>query len=407
MKYICAILFLVSGLSYASLPTRGVDVEVKKNVDFSVENTTNEWLTVAEYSIVDLPQSRTCLYAMCNGAGESLTLTVPRNNKPYAKSTFINFAHPDSPMQINTPDGIMLIRLTFSGTDLKAYLQNNENDRVWIEHVSIDNAASASVQVSPDNPCGAFIGGCPFTTIHGLHSGIGSFGKAKVEVKLPPSISSKEYTINNLSLAKIETVFNKTNTHISANYTTSYFILSGKIKVPERCYLSIDGHNDGMIIFNDVDASSHSDNNIPLQTKKLLLKSTCTGVVGASMPLVSEVKISPAGDTQFSNGVFRLKPIDITGTAKVSEKYLGIVAKYLPDITSCNVDNGYTFVSDAYFNKKIVVPANNTSGSDISSTSFISLGLCTFGSADDLLVSGDHTGAIRLTTRWRFTEASN
>lgn len=406
MKSICTILFLVSGLSYASLPTRGVDVLVEKNVDFSVENTTNEWLTIAEYSIVDLPQSTLCIYSMCNGAGDRLTLTVPRNNKPYAKSTFTNYAHPDSPMQFNTPDGVMLIRLTFSDTDLRAFLRNNENSRVWVERVSIDNKVSASIQVSPDNPCGAFIGGCPFTTIHGLQTSV-LRGKAKVEVKLPPSISSKEYTINNLSLAKIETAFNKTNTNIGANYTTSYFVLSGKIKVPERCYLNIDGHSNGMIIFNDVDASSHSDNNIPLQTKKLLLRSTCTGVVGASMPLVSEVRVSPVGDTQFSNGVFRLKPIGMTGTAKASEKYLGIVAKYLPDTTSCNVGDGYTFVSDSYFNKKTVVPANNMSGSDVSSTSFISLGLCTFGSANDLLVSGDHTGAIQLTTRWRFAETSN
>jgi hypothetical protein len=194
---------------------------------------------------------------MCNGVNETLTLDVPKNNKPYAKSTFYNFARIDSPMEIDTPDGVLQIRLTFSGdVNLGAYLKNNENNRIWLKSTAIDNnAATTSVQISPDNPCGAFIGNCSFTTVHGIElTGLG--GKAKVEVKLPPAISGKEYVINNVALAKIETIFNSRNTETGANYTNSYFVFSGKIKVPERCYLMIDGHNDGTITFDDIDASS-------------------------------------------------------------------------------------------------------------------------------------------------------
>ncbi|HAX4887809.1 TPA: hypothetical protein JZF81_004116 [Escherichia coli] len=402
MKIIYIFLLLLPVICYASLPTRGVDVEVNKNVEYSTQNTTDEWLTVAEYSLVDLPQSTYCLYKMCNGANQSLTLDVPKNNKPYAKSTFHNFARADSPMEINTPDGVLLIRLTFSGeVNLGAHLQNNENNRVWTERVVIDNnAATTSIQISPDNPCGAFIGACSFTTVHGIAL-TGGGGKVKVEVKLPPALSGKEYTIDGLALAKIETVFNKTNTPISANYTNSYFVLSGKIKVPERCYLMVDGHNNGLITFNDVDASSGS-NNIPLQTRRVSLKSTCTGIVGAAKPVISEVKLAPVGNTSFSDGVFKLN--SDTEITRTSGRYLGIIANYLPDITSCSTNTGFTFVSNEYLNKKVVVPAYNTLNSDISSTSFISFGLCALGSGNDLLLPGNYSGAIQLTTRWRFSD---
>lgn len=65
-------------------------------------------------------------------------------------------------MEIDTPDGVLQIRLTFSGdVNLAAYLKNNENNRIWLKSTAIDNnAATTSVQISPDNPCGAFIGNC-------------------------------------------------------------------------------------------------------------------------------------------------------------------------------------------------------------------------------------------------------
>lgn len=408
MKSICFLFLLAPIISHAKLPTRGVDIVINKDSEYSTQNTTSEWLTVTEYSLVDLPQSAVCLYKMCNGVNETLTLDVPKNNKPYAKSTFYNFARIDSPMEIDTPDGVLQIRLTFSGdVNLGAYLKNNENNRIWLKSTAIDNnAATTSVQISPDNPCGAFIGNCSFTTVHGIKlTGLG--GKAKVEVKLPPAISGKEYVINNVALAKIETIFNSRNTETGANYTNSYFVFSGKIKVPERCYLMIDGHNDGTITFDDIDASSGSADNILLQTKQVKLKSTCTGIVGAAMPVVSEVKLAPAGNTQFSDGVFKLNPGITAETTKASGRYLGIVAKYLPDITSCSTTDGYTFVNNGYYNKKVVVPAYNTSKNDISSTSFISFGLCALGSGNDLLQSGNHSGAINLTTRWSFSENSN
>ncbi|EFH2659448.1 hypothetical protein IM201_004154 [Escherichia coli] len=402
--------FVISGMCYA-LPTRGGDISISMTRDYSSSDSTGEWLTLAEYNIRDLSLTPGCIYLMCNGANQSLTTKVSYNNRPYVKSTFTNFASYNSPMRINTPDGDMFVRLTFSGVvTLSGYLENHENSRVWTKNELItNNTESVSIQLLPENPCGALLTGCTFTTFHGLSSGASAGiigGSVKVEVKLPPAISRKTYTINNVALAKIETIFNKTNNITGANYTNSYFSLSATINIPERCYLNVNGLDDGVIKFNTLDASTVSDGS-PLQSRQLLLESTCTGIVGANKPVISEVKLSPSGNTTLEgNYIFRLKPANKNSGDSMHSRYLGIVAKSLPHITNCDAGDGYTFTGNSYMNKKTVVPENNALNGEITSTSFVSFGLCLFGDGDALMMHGEHTGAIQLTTRWRFDSSS-
>ena len=50
----------------------------------------------------------------------------------------------------------------------------------------------------------------------------------------------------------------------------------------------------------------------------------------------------------------------------------------------------------------VVIADTNSGTSGLSSPYPLTFSLCSYGNGGELLTPGDHTGAVTLTTRWRF-----
>ncbi|EHO7054882.1 hypothetical protein [Escherichia coli] len=367
------------------------------NTVLSVNVATGQWYN--GFAVLDLstaaPRDTSCGY-MCTSPQ---TVKVNHLGFPFGRGTF-NF-YGTQERTVSTPDGPLTIRFRFNDITLFLRMTNRNNGNNF-DKTFLSDAAESDREITPGNKCGN-LGGCTYQVQSGFAS-----GKIIMDIKLPPALSQKTYDLGSISVADIVVLASPTreNQSFVQQIKTSTLTVHPTITVPDRCYINIDngsGRNPSSyaITFSDIDASSVSTGT-PLQSKTIKLSSTCIGVAGALKDVVSEVKLEPSGVTTVADDyIFKLKPTK--NDTQEGERYLGIIARDTVSGNKCNMD-GSVFTSGQYKTMGTVVVAGSQSGgtNSLISPYPVTFSLCGFGDRSNLLIPGDHTGAVRLTTRWKF-----
>ncbi len=370
-------------------------------VEIDRNNATGNWVTVKTIDIASQNQN--------NGCGWACTLTQKAITTYWG-----NYFQPSVSWDVNlnleqtvtTSEGNNIkVKVVGNNVVMKAglYYYNSTNaTKIMASTKTVDVTSSNSgvVSLQLSTYCGSFFSTCTYQVEAGFVS-----GTLEVQVQVPTVLSKKNYGLD-VNLGELQAQI-AVSVDSSVTKQTNSLSVSGTVTVPDRCYITIDGGSENpatqSISFNEIDASSLSGNTV-LQSKTLNLMSTCIGVYGASKRVESYVKLGAASGSSFDDYILRLKPAQTTSQDSDSGNYLGIVAKNLPSASgeNCNSD-GNTFINGQYKDMGMVVVAGGNMGSSSLNSSYpVTFNLCTFGSGESLLTPGEHTGAIILTTRWKF-----
>ncbi len=397
-KYWFLLLVFVTGIVRAETDetvTTSFDVGT---VSVDTQQSTNEWITVKTIDIATQPQNDGCGF---------LCTSVPPLEFAWLSygSGYVDWSPNEAEQTVSTTDGNMMVRLSYSDVKIKEILGMTVKETNLEYQQEVDSSASDSERrINTKSACPVVDGRCVLSLKAGLVS-----GKIDIQVKLPPSLSKKEYVFGNVQVGniKVQSGFDKNPGYINTYSSTANkkVTLSGTISVPDRCYLLIDNtqqtdSSTQNITFNDVDADKVTAGTTPLSSKTLQLRSQCVGVKGASKSVNLDVKLT-ASDMGVENGyVFKLKPKNDTGTTAAS-RYLGIVARLL-STASCNDSDSNALKNGVYkYTGTVVQTGSNIHQSSIKSVP-LTFSLCSFGDSGNLLTGGKHTGTLKLTARWKF-----
>ncbi|EHR8280854.1 hypothetical protein KUR45_001705 [Escherichia coli] len=389
-KFFIFLLALVACQVHAA--TSGVKNVDIGTVDLERSHRTDEWVTIKTINIAEQDQNDGCGW-LCTMTGDVYSYYT---QKPLARAIWTV----NSLQAVETPSGKIQVRVVPSDVMMRLGIYNYVNKREFSTQANVSKNTDW-VTVEPANPCGATYG-CTYYARVGLVS-----GRLDVQVQMPVVLSQKKYVLNNLKLGDLNVQITPRKDE-NQDYSTrnmSSLTLSGTIGVPDRCYITIDdGHENPatqLIEFKEIDASSLTAGK-ELQSKTIKLHSYCVGVQ-AEKNVYSEVKLGPAGDSIFQdNYILKLKPQKNVESG--SDRYLGIVVKALSSTggQGCTQDSN-VFTNDTYKYMGVVViagPGGSISG--LSAPYPLVFSLCSYGSSGNVLTPGDHTGAVTLTTRWRF-----
>ncbi|HAN4903065.1 TPA: hypothetical protein IFJ00_003958 [Escherichia coli] len=394
-RFLIFIVVIVSCQLYAATPNTSSGANIAAGaVNITREQRTDEWITINTIDISMQEQHNGCGF-LCASPHD---VSVKYQGFPFARGTWSN--NGTNERTISTPDGNVSVRFVYKDVKIKLTMVNRDNNREFIKEFS-DSASESEREVTPANKCGNLYG-CTYSSSVGLIS-----GTITVQVKLPPALSKKTYDLGTISIGQLTVLASSSREYLDFRKVekSSNLTLSGTIGVPDRCYITIDdGHENPatqLIEFKEIDASSLTAGK-ELQSKTIKLRSYCVGVQ-AEKNVYSEVKLGPAGDSIFQdNYILKLKPQKNVESG--SDRYLGIVVKALSSTggQGCTQDSN-VFTNDTYKYMGVVViagPGGSISG--LSSSYPLVFSLCSYGSSGNVLTPGDHTGAVTLTTRWRF-----
>ncbi len=367
-------------------------------LDVTTDHSSGEWITVKTIDIATQPQNDGCGF---------LCTSVPPLEFAWLSygSGYVDWSLNEVEQTVSTTDGNMMVRLSYSDVKIKEILGMTVEETYLEYQQEVDSSASdPERRINTKSACPLVGGRCVLSLKAGLVS-----GKIDIQVKLPPALSKKEYVFGNVQVGniKVQSGFDKNPGYINTYSSTANkkVTLSGTISVPDRCYLLIDNtqqtdSSTQNIIFNDVDADKVTAGKTPLSSKTLQLRSQCVGVKGGSKSVNLDVKLT-ASDMGVENGyVFKLKPKNDTGTTAAS-RYLGIVARLLSTV-SCNDSDSNALKNGVYkYTGTVVQTGSNIYQSGMKSVP-LTFSLCSFGDSGNLLTGGEHTGALKLTARWKF-----
>ena len=395
--FLIFIVIIVSCRLHAATPNTSAGANIAAGtVNITREQRTGEWITINTIDISTQDQHNGCGF-LCASTRD---VSVAHLGIPFVRGTWSN--NGSNERTISTPDGNMSVRFVYKDVKIKVTIAVRNNSNQFMKIVSYD-APENEREVTPQNPCGA-ITGCTYGSSVGLVS-----GTINIQVKLPPALSKKSYDLGNINIGQLTALASPTREYLDFNKVekSSYLTLSGQVSVPERCYIYIDNNNiespsSLSVSFNDIDASSLTANKA-IQSKTIKVNSYCVGVQGALKNVYSDVKLGPAGGAEFQDDyILKLKPKKNNVTGNNSDRYLGIIVRDLNSGGDCRKDDN-VFINGIYKHMGVVVIADTNSGtSGLSSPYPLTFSLCSYGNGGELLTPGDHTGAVTLTTRWRF-----
>ncbi|EII6398851.1 hypothetical protein LG918_003746 [Escherichia coli] len=395
-RFLIFIVVIVSCRLHAATPNTSAGANIAAGaINLTREQRTNEWITINTIDISMQDQHNGCGF-LCASPRD---VSVNHLGIPFARGTWSN--NGSNERTISTPDGNMSVRFVYRDVMIKLVMINRGNNFEFSNTFSYD-APEANREVTPNNKCGN-ISGCTYGSRVGLISGY-----IDVQVKLPTALSKKTYDLGTISIGQLTGLASPSREYLDFRKVekTSDLTLSGQVSVPDRCYIYIDNSNvenpsSQSITFNDIDASSLTANK-ELQRKTIKLESYCVGVQGTKN-VYSDVKLEPAGGSIFQdNYILKLKPTKNDVTNSNSDRYLGIIVRELYSGGGCGRDNN-VFTNGVYKNMGLVVLASSNSGTTGLNDPYpLTFSLCSYGSGGELLTPGEHTGAVTLTTRWRF-----
>ncbi len=361
---------------------------------------TSEWDTVKTIKVSEQNQN--------DGCGFLCTKEISIDNVTFlgkGRAT-IKWLPDGEEKTVNTVDGDMKIRLIYK--DLKVRASSKVvgvgYQRTYIENFDV---TTTNNMVTKDfDTCNSLYGQqCRISFMSGLVD-----GEIDIQVKLPPALSKKNYELKDVQVGSFENTLTLRYVGSNISDTTkrvqSQLFMSGYVSVPDRCYLLIDNvqQTDSSaqnITFKDVEADKVTGGTVTLDSKTLQLRSQCLGVVGASKAVQLDAKLTPVDMTVENGYVFKLNPKNGTSETGTS-RYLGVVARLLPT-GRCNNSDNNALKNGVYIPiGQVVIVNNNVYMNGLASPVPLTFSLCSFGDGGKLLAAGEHTGALKLTSRWRF-----
>ncbi|ELO4976014.1 hypothetical protein QUQ42_004118 [Escherichia coli] len=398
-KYCFLLLVFVTGIVRAEnegLVTRNINLQT---IVVDSDTDANEWVTVKTIKVSEENQNNGCGF-LCSGL-----ITLDNVTLLGRGVGAIKWLPDGAEKTVNTPDGDMKVRMIYKNIKLRAkfmlmgvnYQRNYDND--------FDVSETNNIVTYTSEACDSLYGSeCSVSFMSGI---VG--GEIDVQVKLPPALSNKNYELKNITVGSFEnslTVrYYGTNIQDRSESINTQFVVSGYISVPDRCYLLIDNvqQTDSStkdITFKDVEADKVTGSNVPLDSKTLQLRSQCMGVKGASKGVQLDAKLTPVDMAVENKYVFKLKPKSTSETD--TSRFLGVVARLL-STGSCNDSDNNALKNGVYIHiGQVVIAGSKIHQNGLDSPVPLTFSLCSFGDGGKLLTAGEHTGALKLTARWKF-----
>ncbi|WP_089584349.1 hypothetical protein [Escherichia coli] len=271
------------------------------------------------------------------------------------------------------------------------YLLNTTSNRYWNcrdkNHIDvyvnkgIVSGGTKSLDISSANPCG-WNALCGYEYTAWITSAEISLG-----IIIPETLAAGTYYFNDVSIAKMVSGLSSAGPNAEQAKLESFIKVSGSITVPDRCYIKINNgeKNPGLVSieFTEVDSSAREGF---LEKKELILSGACYGL-GNDKSLSMSLKATPLSQT-INDYTLRLKPANLSN----EDGFLGVMIKDIDD-NSCN-GNDNSLMFGVY---KDFLKSNGNVNFIFNKPLYFNL--CRYGST--LLTSGQHSGALTLTTRWR------
>ncbi|HAP0836045.1 TPA: hypothetical protein J0892_004351 [Escherichia coli] len=241
--------------------------------------------------------------------------------------------------------------------------------------------------------------GCTYKWVTGV-----SGGKITLSMGIPDKVGVSSFTVPELTIATVTSKLYSDNTGAGVNNEIS-FVYTGTIKLPaltinlpERCYTGLSGTT--ITFKSDIDASTvTADGGAAVDSRSITLNATCNTVLLSKSVYASVKLVQQSGvDDGYK---FKLNP-------KKNEynlnRYLSVVAKHVSSGaaggTNCGKDTN-TFEDGKLYNVGQVAFPGRPEQS-VRDPYNITFNLCAFRpeGTSDLLPPGEHTGAIRVITRF-------
>lgn len=392
-KRILQVVFLSSSFFAEAAIENNYTINIDKT--FGGSNYTNNWIELGEFSIPKAASVNESHYRCTRGSGAKLCAhTVFRvngggNNPAAYWSGWLKM----KPVEVDVGNGK---KLTFSaylkggGTPVIRWEETNQNNMRSIYHqyfIGVSSVGSvagsttdwSSGEQGPSLKCGD-LGGCAINTqTYFDHS---SGNSLRLAVKLPDDFQSGTYTFSNVEVLNLgHSARNASG--LNRDSASAKVYISGKITVPDRCY--IDTASGSEIKFNDVNAGA---SNGKLGERDFTLRTTCKYI---NLNIKQYVTVSG------SNGIseYEVFSQDIS-----NEKALALVMRIVRG------DNGENYYANCEpdlsgrvkFGQEYLLREINGNGLNIHTYSdIIKFSLCKYGVPKDY---GEKIVPITIVSRW-------
>ncbi|MJF13737.1 hypothetical protein DLQ82_17415 [Salmonella enterica subsp. enterica] len=265
------------------------------------------------------------------------------------------------------------------------------------------SGTGAMMKTGDVTECYLFTGGCDFRFLAGI-----SGGSVTLSMSVPDLLQAKSFTIPPTTIAKFAADFYSSayDTGIIGEkvfrYTTEIKTPALTVTFPDRCYTTLSGNT--VTFKNDIDASVVTVTGSPaIDTKSITLSARCDASF-LSKNVYASVKLVQVNGVE-DNYKFKLIP---KKNDYGSSRTLSVVAKHLAlgsqGGNTCDKDNN-TMVNNEFYHVGLV--SFKQSHGTLNDPYPITFNLCAFRpeGSSELLPPGEHTGAVRVVTR--FYSANN
>ncbi|EEI9160011.1 hypothetical protein CJQ79_003648 [Salmonella enterica subsp. enterica serovar Saintpaul] len=280
------------------------------------------------------------------------------------------------------------------------YVRGAKNAEQNLTGLSGDGATMKTGNVSE---CYLYVGGCDFRFLAGI-----SGGSVTLSMSVPDLLQAKSFTIPPTTIAKLVAEFYSIDVgegivgNDKFRYTVYIQTPALTVTFPDRCYTSLSGNT--VTFKNDIDASAVTGTGSPaIDTKSITLNARCDASF-LSKNVYASVKLVQVNGVE-DNYKFKLIP---KKNDYGSSRTLSVVAKHITSGSqggrTCDKD-GNTMVNNEFYHVGLV--SFNQSHGSLNDPYPITFNLCAFRpeGSDELLPPGEHTGAVRVVTR--FYSANN
>ncbi|EFN7494501.1 hypothetical protein EF773_23785 [Escherichia coli] len=280
------------------------------------------------------------------------------------------------------------------------YVRGVKNAEQNLTHLSGDGEKMNTGDVTE---CYLFTGGCDFRFLAGI-----SGGSLTLSMSVPDLLQAKSFTIPPTTIATLVAEFYSTDFggglvgDDKFRYTVYIQTPALTVTFPDRCYTTLSGNT--VTFKNDIDASAVTVTGSPaIDTKSITLTARCDASF-LSKNVYASVKLVQVNGVE-DNYKFKLIP---KKNDYGSSRTLSVVAKHLAlgsqGGNTCDKDNN-TMVNNEFYHVGLV--SFNQSHGTLNDPYPITFNLCAFRpeGSSELLPPGEHTGAVRVVTR--FYSANN
>ncbi|HBB8498464.1 TPA: FasG [Escherichia coli] len=361
---------------------------------FDISSITRDWIELGEFPYPKAASNNETHFRCTKGAGKGLCAHtefrvnggLQSNPAAYWKGWMRM-----EPKEVNIGDGEKLIFSAYwKGSPSIRWEETNRKNMKSFFHqytigvASIGSSAGSitkwsSGEQGPSLRCGD-LGGCTIDTHTYFDNRSG--GALKLAVKLPAAFRKGTYTFSNVEVLDLgHTARNASGT--TQQSVSAKVYISGKITVPERCY--IDTGSGSEIKFNDVSAGA---SNGEIDKRSFTLKTTCKYI---NLKLNQYIKV---------NGSNGLSEYEIFSRDNSNEKALALVMRIVRG------DNGEDFYANCepdhsgrvYFSKEYLLREINGNGLNIHTyNDIIRFSLCKYGIPKDY---GEKIIPLTIVSRW-------